>query len=108
VAKSRPGETANRYAFDDGGGEIGLINSITQPFCGNCSRARITADGMLHSCLFSDRGMALKPLLRGRTGSARLVQAIRDRWSRREDSYSELRDTSTGPSGREEMYRMGG
>lgn len=108
LKRIQPGETAQRYAYQDGQGEIGLINSITQPFCGNCSRARVTAEGMLYTCLFSSKGMALSPLLRGNFDSQALEQRIRDTWAARNDRYSETRDLQS-PSGKgPEMYRMGG
>ncbi|MEM1412639.1 MAG: GTP 3',8-cyclase MoaA [Pseudomonadota bacterium] len=120
LAPSAPGETARRYAFDDGRGELGFISSITQPFCGACSRARITADGNFYSCLFAARGVALRPLLR--QGNDEQLQAfIHDRWSARTDRYSELRSRQAAetalpdapdsvPDGdpRVEMFRMGG
>jgi cyclic pyranopterin phosphate synthase len=106
--KTRTGETAQRYAYQDGQGEIGLINSITQPFCGHCSRARVTAAGMLHSCLFSGTGTPLRPLLRCAADSPELEGFIREAWSAREDRYSEIRHSGAGTSTGQEMYRMGG
>lgn len=102
------GETARRYAYRDGQGEIGLINSITEPFCGDCSRARVTADGTLFTCLFSARGKALRPLLQDTSDPGALRRAIRDTWNARIDRYSELRHLDSGTLTGPEMYRMGG
>ena len=107
LQRNQPGETAMRYAYEDGQGEIGLINSISQPFCGHCSRARVTADGMLYTCLFSANGTPLRPLLRECSGQKALLRAIRDLWSTRDDRYSETRHL-TSSAARPEMYRMGG
>jgi cyclic pyranopterin phosphate synthase len=107
LQRKQPGETALRYAYQDGQGEIGLINSITQPFCGHCSRARVTADGMLYTCLFSANGTPLRPLLRENSDTTELLQSIRALWSARDDRYSEIRHLAT-PGKRPEMYRMGG
>jgi cyclic pyranopterin phosphate synthase len=115
LAPSAPGETARRYAFEDGQGEIGFIASITQPFCGDCTRARVTADGNFYTCLFAHRGVALRPLLR-QGGDDALHEFLADRWARRQDRYSEVRSESArqadGKAGqvgaRVEMFRMGG
>ena len=116
MAPSAPGETARRYAFEDGQGEVGFIASITQPFCGDCTRARVTADGNFYTCLFAGRGAALRPLLRQGPDEA-LQEFLEQRWSRREDRYSEVRSRSGAPKGDEtgsgheprvEMFRMGG
>ncbi len=112
VAGAVPGETARRYAFDDGQGEIGFISSITQPFCGDCTRARVTADGNFYTCLFAARGLALKPLLR-QAGDERVREVLADAWSGRVDRYSEVRGAVLGESdehhdARVEMFRMGG
>lgn len=106
------GETARRYAFQDGAGEIGFISSITQPFCGDCSRARVTADGNLYTCLFARRGVALKPVLRQADDDA-LHAFLADRWAGRADRYSEDRgkraqDGNAAALPRVEMFRMGG
>jgi cyclic pyranopterin phosphate synthase len=86
------GEVARRYAFKDGGGEIGFISSVTQPFCGDCSRARLSADGKLHTCLFAADGLDLRSPLRGGASDEELAALIRAVWERRTDRYSELRD----------------
>jgi cyclic pyranopterin phosphate synthase len=111
-----PGETARRYGFEDGKGEIGFISSITQPFCGDCTRARVTADGNFYTCLFASQGAALKPLLR-QGGDEALRAFLEQRWPRRQDRYSEIRSRSvmpetgqddSGDAPRVEMFRMGG
>ena len=108
VAKQPVGETARRYAFTDGAGEIGFISSITEPFCGDCSRARITADGMFYSCLFSARGTKLRDRIRDGMNADDLTAAIRDLWEKRADRYSELRSELPRAQPHVEMYRMGG
>ena len=86
------GEVARRYVFQDGGGEIGLISSVTQPFCGDCSRARLSSDGRLYGCLFATEGMDLRGPLRAGQTDEELLALIRSFWERRADRYSELRD----------------
>ncbi len=108
VAKQPAADTARRYAFTDGAGEIGFISSITEPFCGDCSRARITADGVFYSCLFSARGTVLRDRIREGMGADELSGVIRDLWSRRADRYSELRSDLPRKETHIEMYRMGG
>ena len=108
VAKQPVSDTARRYAFSDGAGEIGFISSITEPFCGDCSRARITADGTFYSCLFSARGTKLRDLIRDGMDAGELTEVIRGLWSKRADRYSELRNQLPRPQSHVEMYRMGG
>jgi cyclic pyranopterin phosphate synthase len=108
VAQQVAGETARRYEFLDGGGEIGFISSITEPFCGDCSRARVTAEGVFYSCLFSSAGTALRPLLRNGMDVDALQKTIESGWRRRNDRYSELRNGGVGPQSKVEMFRMGG
>lgn len=101
------GEVARRYRYLDGGGEIGMITSVTQPFCGDCTRARLSADGRLYTCLFAHRGTDLGPLLRG--GAVDDVAAvITSTWERRADRYSELRGAAGGGRERIEMSYIGG
>src|SRR5690348_2551613 len=83
------GEVAERYAFTDGGGEVGFISSVTQPFCGDCSRARLSADGKMYTCLFAREGHDLRTALRAGSGDAELAAMIAGHWSRRVDRYSE-------------------
>ena len=108
VASQPLGETARRYAFSDGAGEIGFISSITEPFCGDCSRARITAEGLFYSCLFSARGTVLRDKIREGLDEDELVEIIRELWSKRADRYSELRTRLPQRQTHVEMYRMGG
>ena len=108
VAKQPAGETARRYAFTDGAGEVGFISSITEPFCGDCSRARITADGLFYSCLFSAKGTVLRDKIREGMGADELTEMIRELWTKRADRYSELRSDLPRRQPHVEMYRMGG
>ena len=108
VAKQLQGETARRYAFTDGAGEVGFISSITEPFCGDCSRARITANGNFYSCLFSAKGTELRDKIRDGMGADEMTQVIRDLWEKRADRYSELRSDLPRAQPHVEMYRMGG
>jgi len=102
------GEVARRYRYRDGGGEVGFIASVTQPFCGDCTRARLAADGVLHTCLFATAGHDLRPLLRGGGSDAELEQALRGIWSARGDRYSELRSAATAGLRKVEMSYLGG
>jgi cyclic pyranopterin phosphate synthase len=110
-----PGEVADRWAYRDGSGEVGVIASVTQPFCADCSRARLTADGQLYTCLFASSGHDLRGPLRAGAGDADLVDAVSAVWRVRDDRYSELRSLATVPLGsaeidpnRVEMSRIGG
>jgi GTP 3',8-cyclase len=85
------GEVAERYAFNDGAGEIGFISSVTQPFCGDCSRARLSSDGILYTCLFATQGTSLRDALRGGASDETLIERIRQVWLGRSDRYSEQR-----------------
>ena len=102
------GEVANRYRYRDGGGEIGIIASVTQPFCGTCTRARITADGKLYTCLFGSQGHDLRALLRGEESEEAVASEIGRLWAGREDRYSELRTAETPGLPRPEMSYIGG
>ena len=86
------GEVARRYTFDDGNGEIGFISSVTQPFCGDCTRARLSSDGKLYTCLFAAEGADLRGPLRSGASDEELAALIGAVWERRGDRYSELRD----------------
>ena len=108
IKSTNPAETARRYRYLDGQGEIGFISSITQPFCGGCTRARITADGMLYTCLFSNHGTNLMPLIRHAENPAELQQRIHAVWTRRQDRYSEERGQPGHDQSKVEMYRLGG
>ena len=89
------GEVASRYRYRDGGGEIGLISSVTQPFCHDCTRARLSAEGKLYTCLFASRGHDLRALVRGDLSDAELDEQLRGLWRVRDDRYSELRTQGT-------------
>ena len=102
------GEVAERYRYLDGAGEIGVIASVTQPFCGDCTRARISADGKLYTCLFALRGHDLRAILRSDATESELADAIRAVWERRADRYSELRTEKTGALRKVEMSYIGG
>ncbi|HYY76642.1 MAG TPA: GTP 3',8-cyclase MoaA [Gaiellaceae bacterium] len=102
------GEVARRYRYRDGAGEIGLIASVTQPFCGDCTRARISADGTLYTCLFASGGHDLRAPLREGASDEELAAAIDGIWSRRADRYSELRSAETPARRRVEMSHIGG
>jgi GTP 3',8-cyclase len=103
-----PGEVANRYRYCDGAGEIGIIASVTQPFCGACTRARLSADGKLYTCLFAAKGQDLRGVLRGGATDEDLATQIRSTWVDRADRYSELRRAHTEPRSKIEMSYIGG
>ncbi len=100
------GEVASRHAFADGGGEVGFVSSVSAPFCGDCHRARVSADGRLYTCLFAGEGSDLHAELR--KGEAALAGHIAASWSRRSDRYSELRGRVRVPGRRVEMFLVGG
>jgi len=115
------GEVATRWRYRDDSGEVGLIASVTQPFCGDCTRARLTADGQLYTCLFANNGSDLRALLRGGADDASISDRLEQIWAKRDDRYSELRTAATrSPSSsrlpalamidpsRVEMSRIGG
>ncbi|NUS60821.1 MAG: GTP 3',8-cyclase MoaA, partial [Lysobacter sp.] len=100
------GEVASRYAFEDGQGEIGFVSSVTMPFCGDCHRARVSADGTLYTCLFAGDGQALRAIVQ--QGEDALVDAVTQAWTRRADRYSEIRGAATASRRHVEMYLVGG
>jgi cyclic pyranopterin phosphate synthase len=100
------GEVAARYAYTDGAGEIGFVSSVTAPFCGDCHRARISADGTLYTCLFAADGQPLRATLR--RGEDALVDAVAQAWTRRADRYSEIRGAASASRRHVEMYLVGG
>jgi cyclic pyranopterin phosphate synthase len=85
------GEVAERYQYDDGAGEIGFISSVSAPFCGACSRARLSSEGVLYTCLFATAGTDLRAPLRAGTTDEELLDLLRSAWARRSDRYSERR-----------------
>ena len=100
------GEVASRYAYEDGGGEVGFVSSVTAPFCGDCHRARVSADGRLYTCLFAGEGSDLRSALGN--GDIALADRVAQVWSRRGDRYSELRGRPGTPGRHVEMYLVGG
>jgi cyclic pyranopterin phosphate synthase len=105
------GEVAERYSFVDGQGEVGFISSVTQPFCGDCSRARLSSDGVVYTCLFANTGTSLRDLLRSGASDEQLLDTIRDIWLGRGDRYSELRAElreKPGDHHKVEMFYIGG
>jgi cyclic pyranopterin phosphate synthase len=116
LAPNYPGEVADRWAYRDGSGEVGVIASVTQPFCADCARARLTADGLVYTCLFASNGHDLRGPLRAGASDGALAHQLALIWGARDDRYSELRTraTQTGRGlpivdpGRVEMSRIGG
>ena len=102
------GEVAERWRYKDGSGEIGVIASVTQAFCRDCTRARISTEGKLYTCLFATEGHDLRTLLRDGASDAELEQKIRAIWTRRADRYSEIRTSQTVPLKKIEMSYIGG
>ncbi|HEX4618327.1 MAG TPA: GTP 3',8-cyclase MoaA, partial [Steroidobacteraceae bacterium] len=98
------GEVAERYAFADGGGEVGFISSVSQPFCGDCSRVRLSSDGVIYTCLFATHGTSLRDALRGGASDEQLLETISAVWLRRSDRYSELR--ASLPHGASEPHKV--
>ena len=102
------GEVANRYRYKDGSGEIGIIASVTQPFCADCTRARLSADGSLYTCLFATQGHDLRALVRGGATDEEIANRVATVWTERTDRYSELRSRDTGGLQKIEMSFIGG
>jgi cyclic pyranopterin phosphate synthase len=109
---SAPGETAERWGYADGEGEVGFISSVTQAFCGDCNRARLSTEGKMYLCLFASNGYDLRELLRGNASDAEIASAIGQIWQGRGDRYSELRGSlpadATKGTRRVEMSYIGG
>ena len=102
------GEVANRYRYKDGGGEIGIIASVTQPFCAHCTRVRLSAEGKLYTCLFANRGHDLRAIMRGGATDDALANSISALWKVRSDRYSEVRSSETVELKKIEMSYIGG
>jgi cyclic pyranopterin phosphate synthase len=102
------GEVAKRWRYKDGSGEVGVIASVTQPFCGDCTRARLSAEGKLFTCLFAVRGHDLRALIRGGATDDALAEALQNVWKARKDRYSELRSEATESLPKVEMSYIGG
>jgi GTP 3',8-cyclase len=109
VPPNYPGEVATRFRYIDGSGEIGMIASVTQPFCGSCTRARLSRAGEYYTCLFAHQGMDLRQPMRNGATDEEMIKLIQGVWSKRTDRYSELRNSFTRiPAKGAEMYRLGG
>jgi cyclic pyranopterin phosphate synthase len=110
VAGAYRGEVAERYTYEDGAGEIGFISSVSQPFCGDCTRARLSSDGVFYTCLFATHGTDLRTPLRQDASDDALLDRIRGSWRRRDDRYSELRRGAAAaqPLRKIEMHYIGG
>jgi cyclic pyranopterin phosphate synthase len=111
VSQNYRGEVARRWRFDDGGGEVGFISSISQPFCGDCSRARLSSEGKFYTCLFATQGIDLRAPMRDGADDAEMLRIIRGAWVGRTDRYSELREElrrDTPETKKIEMYYIGG
>jgi len=102
------GEVAKRWRYKDGSGEVGFIASVTQPFCGDCTRARLSAEGKLYTCLFASQGYDLRQLLRDGASDAEVSAAIAALWRGRDDRYSEIRSSETVELPKVEMSYIGG
>jgi len=113
LSENYRGEVAKRWRFDDGAGEIGFISSVSQPFCGDCSRARLSSEGKFYTCLFATHGLDLREPMRAGASDDELLQLIRGTWHGRNDRYSELRGVAprasqAGGEKKIEMYYIGG
>ena len=112
LAANAPGETAQRWRYVDGGGEIGVVSSVTQAFCHDCNRARLSTEGKLFLCLFASRGHDLRALLRGGYSDEQIAASIGLIWGGRDDRYSELRGATVAApdtgARRVEMHYIGG
>ncbi len=108
IAPNYFGEVAQRWRYADGAGEIGIITSVSRPFCGSCTRARLSAEGEMYTCLFSGKGMDLRALLRGGASDQEIEAAIGSTWRGRTDRYSEIRSEATVGLKKVEMSHIGG
>lgn len=108
VPPAHPGEVATRYRYVDGAGEMGVISAVTRPFCGGCTRARLSSEGVLYTCLFASKGTDLRQLLRSGESDAQVYQAIESVWAGRTDRYSEVRTDESRCRDKVEMSHIGG
>ncbi|PSR35393.1 MAG: GTP 3',8-cyclase MoaA [Sulfobacillus benefaciens] len=108
VPPTRPGDVATRYRYRDGKGEIGIITSVTHPFCQNCTRARLSPEGLLYTCLFGQSGTDLRSLVRSQKSDQEIVSSIKAIWENRTDHYSEIRSSLTPGLPKIEMSHIGG
>jgi cyclic pyranopterin phosphate synthase len=102
------GEVAKRWRYKDGSGEFGVISSVTEAFCSSCTRARLSSDGVMYTCLFASRGFDLKALLRASKSDEDIRNAVAAVWQRRDDRYSEIRTNETANGAKVEMSFIGG
>ena len=108
IKPAYPGEVASRYRYADGSGEIGIISSVSKPFCGSCTRARLSAEGRLYTCLFASAGLDLRTPLRRGDNDEQITQLIESTWASRSDRYSELRALQPKSRPPVEMSYIGG
>lgn len=108
IPPNYPGEVANRWRYTEGSGEVGIIASVTKPFCGGCTRARISAEGKLYTCLFAVAGQDLRQLMRDGISDAELSEAVGRTWAARKDRYSQIRSSLTEGLPKVEMSYIGG
>jgi cyclic pyranopterin phosphate synthase len=108
ISANYTGEVARRYRYQDGGGEIGLITSVTKPFCGACNRMRLSAEGKIYTCLFAIEGTDLREPLRAGASDEEIEHIIQQTWGKRTDRYSEQRFKMTAPRRKIQMYHIGG
>ncbi|HKI63051.1 MAG TPA: GTP 3',8-cyclase MoaA, partial [Burkholderiales bacterium] len=108
VGANHPGEVAERWRYRDGTGEVGVISSVTQAFCRDCNRIRLSTEGALYTCLFAQSGHELKPLLRAGASDDELRNEIAAVWRARADRYSEIRTAETANLPKVEMSYIGG
>jgi GTP 3',8-cyclase len=108
MAPTKAGEVAERFRYADGAGEIGIIASVSRPFCGDCNRARLSADGQLYTCLFATTGHDLRALVRGGASNSEIEADLRRIWEARDDRYSEIRSEETVALPKVEMSYIGG
>ncbi len=102
------GEVASQYEFVDGAGTVGFISSVSEPFCGDCTRLRLSADGSIYTCLFASAGTDIKQVLRSDSSDDHVAQILASLWGDREDRYSKLRGGVPLPTPRVEMSYIGG
>jgi len=108
VEANYAGEVAERWRYQDGAGEIGVISSVTQAFCADCNRMRLSTEGSLYTCLFAQQGHDLKALLRGGADDGAIRDSIAAVWRARTDRYSEIRTSETAKIAKVEMSYIGG
>ena len=109
VDSSYPGEVAKKYRFLDGKGEFGVISYVSQPFCGDCTRLRLSPEGEIFTCLFAQKGLDLRSPIRSNASDEDLLKIIQNRWQTRNDNYSEQRSSLTNKNIKKvEMYHIGG